>query len=80
MCSRPQYTDLTNMGGTGPYGPMTILFGSVIQSWYISLDIKYGVKRTFHVPKIMVYRFDSYVGGTESGGSMGIIFGSVIKS
>ena len=27
MCSRPQFIDLTYMGGTGPYGPMTIIFG-----------------------------------------------------
>ena len=27
MFPRPQYTDLTTMGGTGPFGPMSIIFG-----------------------------------------------------
>ena len=27
---KTQYTDLTYMGGTGPCGAMTIIFGSVI--------------------------------------------------
>ena len=31
MCSRPQFTDLTYMGGTGSSGPMAIIFGSVIR-------------------------------------------------
>ena len=30
MSSRPQYTDLTTMAGTGPYAPMRIIFGCVI--------------------------------------------------
>ena len=46
MCSRPQFTELTYLGGTGPCGPMTIVFCSVIKSQYISLNIKYGVNRT----------------------------------
>ena len=58
--SRPQYADLTYMVGTGPCGPMKIIFGSVISSWYTSLNIKYGVHRTFHAPKTPVYRFDLY--------------------
>ena len=29
MYSRPQITDVTYMGGTGHYGPMTIVFGGV---------------------------------------------------
>ena len=44
------------MGGTGPCGPMTIIFGSVIRS----LHIKFGAKRSFHVPKIPVYQFGLY--------------------
>ena len=60
MCSRPQFTDLTYMGGTGLCLPMTINFGTVIQSQYTSLNIKFGVNRTFHVPKSLVYRFDLY--------------------
>ena len=60
MCSRPQFTDLTYMGGIGPCGPITIIFGIVIQSQYISLNIKFGVNRTFHVLKTPVYRFDLY--------------------
>ena len=30
MSSRPQYTDLTTMGGSGPCEAMRIIFGSVI--------------------------------------------------
>ena len=43
-------------GGTGPYGPMTIIFGSVIKI----LHIKFGANRSFLVPKIPVYRFGLY--------------------
>ena len=32
MCSRPQFTDFTYMGGTRPWGPMTIIFGSIFKS------------------------------------------------
>ena len=60
MCSRPQFTDLTYMGGTELCLPMTIIFGSVIYSYYTSLSIKLGVNRTFHVLKTPVYRFDLY--------------------
>ena len=52
MCSRPQFTDLTYMGGNGLWLPMTIIFGSVIQSQYTGL--------TFHVLKTPVYQFDLY--------------------
>ena len=47
MCSKPQFTNWTFMGGTGPCGPMTIIVGSVIKSQYASLNIKFGVNRTF---------------------------------
>ena len=60
MCSRIQYTDLTYTGGTGPFGPMRVIFCSIIQSWNISLNIKFGVNPRFHVPKTLVYRFDLY--------------------
>ena len=70
MWSRPQYTDLTYMGGTGPCGPVTIIFGSVIQSQYTSLNIKFGVNRTFHVLKAP----KTYMGGTRSCGPIQIIF------
>ena len=60
MCSRTQFTDLTYMGGTGPCGPMAIIFRSIIQSQYTSLNIKFGVNRTFHVLKTPVYLFDLY--------------------
>ena len=60
LCSRRQYTELTYMGGTGPSGPMRIIFGAVIESWYTSLNIKLGANRTFHVPKIPVYGFGYY--------------------
>ena len=60
MSSRPQFTDLTYMGGTRSCGLMTIIFSSVIQSQYASLGIKFGGNRTFHVLKTTVYRFDLY--------------------
>ena len=60
MCSRPQYTDLTYMGGTGSCGPLKIIIGSVTWSWYTSLNIKFGANRTFYVLKTPVYRFDYY--------------------
>ena len=47
---------LIYMGGTGPCGPMTIIFDSVIKS----LHIKFGANCSFHVPKIPVYRFGLY--------------------
>ena len=50
MFSKPQYTDLTYMGCTGLCGPMRIIAGSVIQSWYTSLNAKFGANRTFYVP------------------------------
>ena len=43
-----------------PCGPMRIIFGIVIWSWYTSLNIKFGVNRTFHVLKTPVYRFGLY--------------------
>ena len=60
MSSRLQYTDLTTMGGTGPCGPIKIIFGYHIYRKYTSLNIKFGANRTFHVPKIPVYRFGLY--------------------
>ena len=68
MYSRFQFTDLTYMGGTGPYAPMTIIFGSAIKSLYTSLNVNFGVYRTFHVLKTPVAR---------PCGPMTIIFGSV---
>ena len=60
MWSRPQYTDLTAMAGTGQCGPMRIIFDSVIKTQYTSLNIKYGVNRMFYVLKTPVYLFDLY--------------------
>ena len=60
MCPRPQYTDLTYMGGTGHCAPMRIIFDTVLKSWYTSLYIKFDANRTLHVPKIPVYPFDLY--------------------
>ena len=60
MYSRPQYTDLTYMGGTRPFGPMSKIFGTVIKSWHKRLTIKFGVHQTYHVLKTPVYRFDLY--------------------
>ena len=58
MCSRPQFTDLTYMGGTGPCGPMTIIFGSVIKSQHTSLNVYFSANRTFDVRRTPVYRID----------------------
>ena len=60
MCPRPQFPDLTYMGGTGPCVPLSILFGSVIKSRYISLNIAFGVNRLLDGLKTQVYRFDYY--------------------
>ena len=60
MRSRSHYTDLTYMGGTGPCRTLRIIFGSIIKSWYTSLNIKFGANRNFNVPKIPVYRFVLY--------------------
>ena len=60
MYSRSQRTDFPYMGDTGPCRPMRLIFGSGIKSWYVSLNIKFGVNRTFHVLKTPVYRFDLY--------------------
>ena len=60
MCQRRRYTDLAYMGGTGSCEPMRLIFGSVIQSYYSSLNIKLGAHRTSHVPKTPVYLFDLY--------------------
>ena len=79
MYSRQQFTDLTYMGGTRSCAPMTIIFGGVIQSQHTSLNIKFGVNRTFHVLKTPVYRF-TYMGGTGPCGPMTIIFGGIIQS
>ena len=79
MCSRPQFTDLTSMGGTGLCEPMTIIFCSDIQSQHTSLNIKFGVNRTFHVLKTPVTDL-TYMGGTGTCAPMTIIFGSVIQS
>ena len=53
MYSRPQFNDFDYIGGTGPYGPMMVIF-------IISLNIKFGVNRMFHVLKAPVYQFDLY--------------------
>ena len=58
MYSRSQFTDLTCTGGTRACEPMTIIFGSIIKSQHTSLNIKYGVNRTFRVLMTPVYRFD----------------------
>ena len=77
MCSRPQFTDLTYMGGTGQCGPMTINFETVIKSYYTSLNINFGVNGTFHVLKTTRYRFDLH-GGYQTLWTVDDIFGSII--
>ena len=44
----------TYMGGTRPCGPITITFGSIIESQYTSLNFIFGVNRTLHVLKNQV--------------------------
>ena len=56
MCSKPQLSDVTYMGGSGPGRPMTMSFGSVIKI----LHIKFGANRKFHVSKLPIYRFGLY--------------------
>ena len=79
MCSRPQFTDLAYMGGTGLCGPMTIIFGSVIKTEYKSLTTNFGVNRAFHVLKPQFIDL-TYMFGTKPCGPMMIFFGSAIKS
>ena len=54
-------------------------FGSVIQSQHTSLNINFGVKRTFHVLNTPVYRFDLY-GRYWTLWTDDDTFGSVIQS
>ena len=77
MYSRPQFTDLTYMGVTGPCVPMTIIFVGIIQSQYTSLNINCGVNRTVHVLKTTVTDL-TYMGGTGPCEPMTIIFGIAI--
>ena len=79
MYSRPPFTDLTYIGGTRSCAPMTIIFGSVIYSQHTSLNINYGMNRTFHVLKSPVTDL-TYMGGTGPCAPLTIIFGSVIQS
>ena len=37
-----------------------IIFGNLVYSYHTILNIKFGVNRTFHVPKTPIYRFDLY--------------------
>ena len=60
MWPRSLYTDLVNMGGARSCGPMRIIFGSVIEGWCTSPNIKFDANRTFHVTEIPVYRFGLY--------------------
>ena len=79
MCSRPKFKDLTYMGGTGPCGPITIVFGGIVQSQYTSLNINFDVNRTINLLKTPVTDL-TYMGGSRPCGPMTIIFSSVIKS
>ena len=76
MCSRPQFTDLTYMGGTRPCGPMTIIFGSVISSLVNKPKYQVWCESDVHVLKIPVTDLTD-MGGTGPCGPMTIIFGSV---
>ena len=49
MCPRPLHTDLTYMGGARSCRPMRIIISSVIKTWYTSLNIKFGAKRTLYL-------------------------------
>ena len=48
------------MGGTGLCDSFKIIYGNHVYSWHTILNIKFGANRTFHVPKISVYRFGLY--------------------
>ena len=58
---------------------MTIIFGGGIESHYTSLNIKFGVNRTFNVLKTQFTDL-TYMGGTRPCGPVTIIFGSIIVS
>ena len=79
MWPRPQYTDLTYMGGTGLCEPFNVTFGYHMKSQYASLNVQFGVNRTFHVLKNQFTDL-TYMGGTGLCGPITIIFGSVIQS
>ena len=65
------------MGDTGSLGSMQIIFGSVIKSWYTSLNIKLERIGGSLCPRPQ-YTDLAYMGGTVSGVPMRIIFGSII--
>ena len=73
MYSRPQFLDLTYMGGTGPCGPMTIIFGGVFRV-SISNFVWFG-RSMCSRPQFTDL---TYMGGTGPCGPMTIIFSSVI--
>ena len=52
--------DLPYIEGTGPCGPIKIIFGDHIYSQHTILNIKFGVNRMFHDLKTPEYRFDLY--------------------
>ena len=47
MRSRPQFTDLTYMGGSGPSGPMTIIFEVLLR---VSIQAKFQIWCESDVP------------------------------
>ena len=79
MCPRLKHTDQTYMGGTGPCGPIMIILGNHICSQYASLNFKFGVNRTFCVPKTQ-YTDLIYMEGTRPCGPIKIILGYHIQS
>ena len=74
MCRIPQYTDLTTMEGTGPYGPMRIIFACVIKSWYSEALLLNLVRIARPLCPRPQYTDLTYIGGTGSGRPMRIIF------
>ena len=77
MCPRPQYTDLTYMGGTGPYGPMRIIFVVLFRVGKQILNFV-GIERSM-CPRPQNTDL-TYMGGTGFCESSKIIFGNHVYS
>ena len=60
MCPRPQHTDLTTMGSTGPCYSIKTIFRNHVYSYHTILNTKFDVYQTFHEPKTPIYRLDLY--------------------
>ena len=77
MCSRPQFSDLIYIGGTGPCDSLKIFFGNHVYSQHTISSIKFSVNGMCSRPQ---YTDLTTMGGTGFYGPMTIIFCSVIQS